>query len=87
MSKLATTKMSSKGQGVIPEDFRVSLGLKPGEQFAVVGEKDMVILKKIVRPSMADFDELISMARQQAREAGMKRSDISAAVEAVRGRG
>ncbi len=86
MSKLATTKMSSKGQVVIPEDIRVSLGLKPGEQFVVIGEKDVVILKKIVRPSMADFNELIATARQQAKKAGMKRSDISTAVRAVRGR-
>ncbi len=86
MSKLATTKMSSKGQVVIPEDIRVRLGLKPGEQFVVIGEKDVVILKKIVRPSMADFDELIATARHQARKAGMKRSDISTAVRAVKGR-
>ncbi len=86
MSKIATTKMSSKGQVVIPEDIRVRLGLEPGEQFVVIGEKDVVILKKIVHPSMADFDELIATARHQARQADMKRSDVSAAVRAVRSR-
>ena len=40
MSKLATTKMSSKGQVVIPEEVRSRLGLEPGEQFIVVGDKD-----------------------------------------------
>jgi AbrB family looped-hinge helix DNA binding protein len=40
MSKLATTKMSSKGQVVIPEDVRSRLGLEAGEQFIVVGDKD-----------------------------------------------
>jgi AbrB family looped-hinge helix DNA binding protein len=86
MSKPATTKMSSKGQIVIPENIRDRLGLKPGEQFVVVGEDDVVILKKIAPLSMADFDELITTARQQARQAAMKRSDISTAVRAARGR-
>ena len=86
MSKPATTKMSSKGQIVIPEKIRDRLGLKPGEQFVVVGEDDVVILKKIAPLSMADFDELITTARQQARQASMKRSDISSAVGARRGR-
>jgi AbrB family looped-hinge helix DNA binding protein len=86
MSKPATTKMSSKGQIVIPENIRDRLGLKPGEQFVVVGEDDVVILKKIAPLSMADFDELITTARQQARQVAMKRSDISTAVRAARGR-
>jgi len=59
MSKLATTKMSSKGQVVIPEDVRSRLGLEAGEQFVVVGDKDVVILKRVTPPSMRDFDELV----------------------------
>ena len=86
MSRLATTKMSSKGQVVIPENIRKQLRLKPGSQFLVVGEKDVVILKAISPPSMDEFDELIAEARRQARQAGMKRSDVSAAVAAARGR-
>ena len=86
MSKLATTKMSSKGQIVIPEEIRVRLDLKTGEQFVVVGEDDVVILKKIVHPSMADFDKLINRARRQAKKAGMEPSDILAAVRTARGR-
>jgi len=86
MSKLATTKMSSKGQVVIPEDVRSRLGLEAGEQFVVVGDKDVVILKRIAPPSMRDFDDLVNQARRQARNAGMKRSDIEAVVQKVRKR-
>ncbi len=84
MPNLATTKMSSKGQVVIPESIRKRLGLKAGAQFVVVGDKDVVILKAISPPSMEDFDALISEARKQARKTGMKRSDITAAVAKVR---
>ncbi len=84
MSNLATTKMSSKGQVVIPEGIRKRLGLKAGAQFVVVADKDVVILKAISPPSMEDFDALISEARKQARKTGMKRSDITAAIAKVR---
>lgn len=86
MANLATTKMSSKGQVVIPEDIRNRLDLKAGSQFIVVGEKDVVILKSISQPSLKEFDKLISRARKQAKEAGVKRSDINDAIAKVRGR-
>ncbi len=85
MTELATTKMSSKGQVVIPEDIRKRLGLEAGSQFVVVAGKDAVILKTISPPSMDEFDGLILEARRQARKAGMKQSDIKEAIAKVRG--
>ncbi len=85
MADVATTKMSSRGQVVIPEVIRNRLGLKAGSQFVVVGDKDTVILKAISRPTLADFDELMAEARKQARQARMRRSDIRAAVRDARG--
>jgi AbrB family looped-hinge helix DNA binding protein len=84
MANISTTKMSSKGQVVIPEAIRKKLGLKSGDQFVVTGNKDIVILKSISPPSLDEFDDLISEARNQARKAGMKRSDIAAALSRVR---
>ena len=84
MAGLATTKMSSKGQVVIPEAIRKRLGLKAGSQFVVVGENDVVILKAISPPSMEEFDTLIAKARKQARQAGMKRADITDAIAKAR---
>ena len=86
METLATTRMSSKGQIVIPEPIRKRLNLKAGTQFVVLGENDVVILKAITAPSIDDFDALIQQARQQAKLAGLKRSDITRAVSKARGR-
>ena len=86
MGNIATTRMSSKGQVVIPEDIRNRLKLKPGSQFVVVGEDDVVILKAISPPSMGEFDALMADARRKAKEAGLKRSDITAAIAKVRDR-
>ena len=84
MDSVATTRMSSKGQVVIPEPLRQQLGLESGTRFIVIGEDDVIILKTIHAPSMRDFDRMIAKARRQARRAGMKRSDIAAAVSRVR---
>ncbi len=86
MAIIETTKMSSKGQIVIPEEVRNKLGLKTGDKFYVMGENDVVILKALSTPSMEEFDDLIKRARKQARTTGMKRSDINSAINEVRKR-
>lgn len=86
MSNPATTKMSSKGQVVIPEEIRNRLGLTAGTQFVVVGDRGVVILKSLAPPKMSEFNDLIGQAREEARAAGLRRSDIARAVKAVKAR-
>ena len=84
MANVATTKMSSKGQVVIPEEIRKRLNLQTGAQFVVVGDKDVVILKNITPPSIEDFDSLIANARNNGKQAGIKKTDIKDAILKVR---
>jgi len=84
MQILSTTKMSSKGQVVIPEEIRNKLGLTSGSRFVVVGDDDVIIMKTIDQPSMRDFDTLISKARKQAKLVQMTEYDVSRAVDEVR---
>ena len=86
MASLATTRLSSKGQVVIPEEVREKLRLVPGVQFVVVGEGDVVILKVISPPSMGDFDRMIAQVRTQARRSQLRKRDVAAAVSRVRAR-
>ena len=86
MANVSTTKMSSKGQVVIPENIRKQLKLKTGAQFVVVGEKDVVILKSISPPSLDEFDDLIAEARKKGKQAGIKKSDINNAILKTRGK-
>ncbi len=46
------TRMSSKGQVVIPEGIRAALGLTAGSLFAVFGRKDadVILLKRLELP-------------------------------------
>lgn len=41
------TRVSSKGQIVIPTDIRKKFGIKRGSIFGVTAKNDMIILKKI----------------------------------------
>ncbi|HLO31034.1 MAG TPA: AbrB/MazE/SpoVT family DNA-binding domain-containing protein [Anaerolineales bacterium] len=84
METLATTRMSSKGQVVIPESIRKRLDLKEGAQFLVIGEADVVILKRVVPLDLDEFDALIKQARKQAKDAGLKQKDITSAVAKAR---
>jgi len=84
MKRIATTKMSSKGQVVIPEEVRKALGLEAGSQFVVVGQGDVVVLKKVTPPSMSEFNGVLRESRRQAVQAGMKRAHVVAAVKAAR---
>jgi AbrB family looped-hinge helix DNA binding protein len=86
MADPATTKLSSKGQVVIPEEIRDRLGLKPGAQFVVLGDRDVVILKVIQTPDMAQFDEIVQRARKAAKRSGLKKQDVARAVQRVRNR-
>jgi AbrB family looped-hinge helix DNA binding protein len=84
MANIATTKMSSKGQVVIPEVIRKRLKLKTGAQFVVVGDNNVVILKNITPPSIEEFDELIAKARKIGKQARLKKTDIKEAIMKVR---
>jgi AbrB family looped-hinge helix DNA binding protein len=85
MENVATTRMSSKGQVVIPEAVRNRLGLKTGAQFVVMADRDVVILKTIAAPARNEFSTLAARARRQARELGLRVSDVARAVRKVRG--
>jgi AbrB family looped-hinge helix DNA binding protein len=84
MVRLATTKLSSKGQVVIPEGIRECLGLEAGAQFVVVGEGDVVVLKVLKAPNMSDFKALLDKAQKSAEAAGLTPEDIEQAIQEVR---
>ncbi|NBX91744.1 MAG: AbrB/MazE/SpoVT family DNA-binding domain-containing protein [Proteobacteria bacterium] len=74
---LATTKMLSRGQVVIPEEIRLKLKLKEGSRFIVVEEGDTVLFKVLPEPSREEFQKVLEKFRLQVKEAGLKKSDLS----------
>ncbi len=59
------TRVSSKGQIVIPKDYRDRLEVKEGNIFAVSNPtKDMIILKKIKNPIVEEDLETIKSVKE-----------------------
>ncbi len=56
--EIELTKMSSKGQVVIPQRVRELLKIKEGQTLAVSTEKDLVVLKKISNPLEEDLETI-----------------------------
>ena len=83
-SLLETTRLSSKGQVVLPLAIRRRLHLSSGAQFAVVGEGDTVILKKVVPPPLNEIRRLLQESRQYARQVGLTRSNVRQTIQQVR---
>jgi len=85
MQNLDVTRMSAKGQVVIPGDIRQALSLAPGTKFIVAGEGDTVILKRIGPPMFAEVDKLFADSRKFAKQAGLRKSDVKKAIKRTRG--
>ena len=84
MRDATTTTLSSKGQVVIPEEIRSRLGLKPGAQFVVLRDRDVVILKVLQAPDKREFAALLQQARLAAKQSGVRRGDLARAVASTR---
>jgi len=81
MSEVELTRLSSKGQVVIPQHVRDKLGLKEGETFVVLGKEDMIILKKVVVPSPKEvFSKVHSWGVRFTAKKGLKEEDLQKAI-------
>ena len=81
---LEITRLSSKGQVVLPLAVRRKLHLSSGAKFAVLGEGDTVILKRIALPPLSEIKKLLQESRRYARQVGLTPSDVKKAIQRVR---
>lgn len=80
------TKLSSKGQVVIPSDIRKKMKLKEGAPFAVISSRnDTILLKKIKMPSLEDFERLTKRTTEIAKKNKLKPEDIERIIHKHRG--
>jgi AbrB family looped-hinge helix DNA binding protein len=81
MVEASTTKVSSKGQVVIPANVRRAASLKKGEKILAIAINDTVVLKKIVDKS---FQETLKPVWAKVKQLGLTEEDIDALVEEAR---
>lgn len=69
-----TTKVSEKGQIVIPKEVRDKLGLKAGSKLIIIATSDLMIMQKaeLVGERMRAW-EIVNRARSLAEKLGLRR--------------
>jgi len=67
------TRLSSKGQFVIPEKVRKSLGLRTGTKLALFNDGENILLKPIPAPDLSAFRKLVREAKKTALNAKKKK--------------
>ncbi len=86
--KIEITKLTSKGQIVLPQDIREEKNLKVGERFLVYDTEDSIILKRIKNLEKAsdinEFEKAFAKTWKISKEKGISKKDIDAEITAYR---
>lgn len=82
--KVEPSKMSTRGQIVIPQDIRVRMGLKKDALFMVGSlDKETIIMKKVDKAKLVG--EFLRLRKELiGRTGGLSGSEIEAEINAVR---
>jgi antitoxin PrlF len=78
------TKLSSKGQVVIPQNIRETLHLTEGTPFAVTQQGNAIILKKIEIPKIKSWKEVTKPFREAAHKSRLTQADVEEIIIQVR---
>ena len=79
------TRISEKGQVVIPSPLRKEMGIRKSDQFLIFGENGTVILKKIEKPAIKKtFDEIAKPLQKAAKHVELTKADLKNAINEVR---
>ncbi|MBS3097267.1 AbrB/MazE/SpoVT family DNA-binding domain-containing protein [Candidatus Woesearchaeota archaeon] len=85
---IETTKMTSKGQVVIPLDIREEKGIKEGERFLVYDIDDSIVLKRIRNLEKAkdieEFEKVFAKTWKIAEERKITKKDVEEEIKAYR---
>lgn len=81
------TKVSTKGQVVIPQEIRKELGLEAGTSMLVTKMKDAVVLKKIKIPDLKkEFEALTNWGEAWAKKSKIRNEeDVARLIHKARG--
>ncbi len=84
MTQIQVTSVSSKGQVVIPNDIRETLGISTGMKMIVFTDGNNLLLRPIQTPQFATFQKLIKESKQLITGSGLKKSKVQKLIKQVR---
>ena len=79
----AITKVSSKGQIVIPKDLRERLSLKEGDTLLVYSTDSMLVIRKVTKQETI-LSIIAKPVREKIKQLGITRKDVSKAIQRAR---
>jgi len=82
--EIAVTRVSSKGQVVIPVEIKKATGIKEKEKLLVIALGDTIILKKI---SGKTFEQTVRPIWEKARQLGFAEEEIGALIQEAKASG
>ncbi len=82
---LELTRLSERGQIVIPTEIRRKMHLKEGERFIVMGLDDTIVLRKIeLSEERLRLKDLIQRSRKRASKVGFSDKEIEQLIAKTR---
>jgi len=82
---LELTRLSGKGQVVIPTEVRRKMGLKEGTKFLVVGLDDVIVLRRLeLSEEKVRLKKLLTQARFSAKTHGLSEREVERLIHVVR---
>lgn len=86
--EIEITKMTSKGQVVIPQDIREEKNLKDGEKFIVYDTDDSIVLKRIKNLEKAtnieNFEKIFAKTWKIAKQRKITKKDVAKEIQDYR---
>jgi len=79
------TRLSERGQIVIPTELRRSMNLREGERFIIMGVGDTIVLRKIeLSQEKIRLKKLIRESREKARRSGFSEEEVTELIRETR---
>ena len=75
LMEISITRVSSRGQVVIPRELREEANLNEGDKLMVYGNGETIVLKRI-EPSIKEFEKLASFGKKFAAKKCIKKSEV-----------
>lgn len=77
-------KVSSKGQIVIPAQWRKRMDIKVGQELLAIGEGDMLLIKKIEDSALkTEFEDSVAPVRRKIKKLGITKEDVSEVIDII----
>src|SRR3989344_5898510 len=78
---VSITKISSKGQVVIPSEIREKMNLEEGNLLVVFDNDNSICLKKIEIPNIKSWEEATKPFREAAKKSNFTKEDLDRIIQ------